>query len=286
MTNHIPALDLAAVAPRPPAPQAELASGSRAAAVKLVDVAKSFHTRCVLRQVDLSIEPQEFVALVGRSGCGKSTLLRLIAGLIPPTSGRVYIDGQPLAGINPRARMMFQDARLLPWVRVADNVALAARDQPAVAVEQALQMVQLADRGQDWPLTLSGGQRQRVALARALIGRPPLLLLDEPLGALDALTRIEMQLLIDRLWQQHPCTAVLVTHDIEEAVLLANRILIVEDGTISKEFAVDLPRPRARLQPAFQQLVAHVLTHVLRTSVTASETPGPPMDRDIARGSR
>ncbi len=162
--------------------------------------------------------------------------------------------------------MMFQDARLLPWLRVADNVAIGAGGKNAASVEHALAMVQLAERAPDWPGTLSGGQRQRVALARALVGRPPLLLLDEPLGALDALTRIEMQQLIYSLWQQHPCTAVLVTHDIEEAVMLADRIIILEHGTIRDEFAVDLPRPRDRADARFQQLATRVLERVLRPS--------------------
>lgn len=275
MTNHIRPLDDEAVTLPLRADVAEFANAGSAADVNLISVSKSFDTRSVLREVDLMIDRQEFVALVGRSGCGKSTLLRLIAGLIRPTTGRIYIDGTLLAGVNPRARMMFQDARLLPWLRVADNVALGARDQPAAAVEEALAMVQLADRGRDWPMTLSGGQRQRVALARAVIGRPPLLLLDEPLGALDALTRIEMQQLIYSLWQQYPSTAVLVTHDIEEAVLLANRILIIEHGTVRDEFVVDLPRPRARSQPAFQQLVARVLERVFRSSVSEIGIRGP-----------
>lgn len=240
-----------------------------AADVNLVRVAKSFGDRSVLRDVDLFVDRQEFVALVGRSGCGKSTLLRLIAGLIQPSAGRVYVDGTILNGVNPRARMMFQDARLLPWLRVADNVALAAVDKDPQDVEQALQSVQLAERAREWPANLSGGQRQRVALARALICRPPLLLLDEPLGALDALTRIEMQQLIYSLWQRHPCTAVLVTHDIEEAIMLADRIIILEHGTIRDEFFVDLARPRNRADTAFQQLTARVLERVLR----ATEVP-------------
>jgi len=178
VTNHIRPLDDEAVTLPLRADVAEFANAGSAADVNLISVSKSFDTRSVLREVDLMIDRQEFVALVGRSGCGKSTLLRLIAGLIRPTTGRIYIDGTLLAGVNPRARMMFQDARLLPWLRVADNVALGARDQPAAAVEEALAMVQLADRGRDWPMTLSGGQRQRVALARALIVQPRVLLLD------------------------------------------------------------------------------------------------------------
>jgi sulfonate transport system ATP-binding protein len=253
----------------------EVVAPRQAADVNLVRVSKSFGDRAVLRDVDLFVDRQEFVALVGRSGCGKSTLLRLIAGLITPTAGRVYVDGTLLDAVNARARMMFQDARLLPWLSVADNVALAASGQAAGAVEHALEMVQLAERARDWPGTLSGGQRQRVALARALVGRPPLLLLDEPLGALDALTRIDMQQLIYSLWRQHPCTAVLVTHDIEEAIMLADRVIILEHGTIRDEFAVDLPRPRDRADAGFQQLATRVLDRVLRPS-SAEIGPGRP----------
>ncbi|HVU85716.1 MAG TPA: ATP-binding cassette domain-containing protein [Pirellulales bacterium] len=254
---------------------------NQAADVSLVSVAKSFGPRAVLRDIDLFIGRQEFVALVGRSGCGKSTLLRLIAGLISPSSGRVYVDGTILSGVNPRARMMFQDARLLPWLRVADNVALATADKNPIGVQQALESVQLAERARDWPATLSGGQRQRVALARALIGRPPLLLLDEPLGALDALTRIEMQQLIYSLWEQHPCTTVLVTHDIEEAVTLADRVIILEHGTIRDEFPVDLPRPRDRANARFQQLSTRVLERVLRPSSVESYLNPPHLPRAL-----
>jgi sulfonate transport system ATP-binding protein len=167
-------------------------------ALRLRGVAKSFGTRHVLQQLDLHVAPGEFVALVGRSGCGKSTLLRLIAGLDTPSAGEVD------AGVAHERRLMFQDARLLPWKRVVDNVALglAGRDAKDRAME-ALAQVGLAGRGGDWPATLSGGQRQRVALARALVHRPRLLLLDEPLGALDALTRLEMHRLIEQLWRRH-----------------------------------------------------------------------------------
>jgi sulfonate transport system ATP-binding protein len=269
--------------PRPAAGDSPLALPLRVAAssretsadVSLVRAGKSFGSRVVLEDVDLFVDRQEFVALVGRSGCGKSTLLRLIAGLTLPTAGRVYIDGELLTGINPRARIMFQDARLLPWLRVADNVAIGARGSDATAVEHALGLVQLADRARDWPVMLSGGQRQRVALARALVGRPPLLLLDEPLGALDALTRIEMQQLIYALWHQQKCTAVLVTHDIEEAVTLADRIVVLEHGTIRGEFAVDLPRPRDRADARFQQLAMQVLARVLRPPSAAGHPDAP-----------
>jgi sulfonate transport system ATP-binding protein len=238
-------------------------SNPRGAAVDLVGVFKSFGATTVLRELDLQVAAGQFVALVGRSGCGKSTLLRLIAGLELPTSGRLLVNGLSLQGLNRQARMMFQDARLLPWMRVAENVAVGQGGRLDETVRAALDRVNLGHRAGDWPAVLSGGQRQRVALARALVGNPPLLLLDEPLGALDALTRMEMQSLIHDLWWGSDRTAILVTHDIEEAVLLADRVLLLDDGQIQDEFTVDLPRPRTRTSTGFQNLVRCVLDRVL-----------------------
>jgi sulfonate transport system ATP-binding protein len=233
---------------------------SRGLALRLQGVGKSYGAREVLRGIDLQIEPGEFVAIVGRSGCGKSTLLRLVAGLEEASSGVLTLDG-------PRddVRVMFQDARLLPWKRVADNIALGLKggDAPARA-RGALAQVGLADRAHDWPAVLSGGQRQRVALARALVHAPRLLLLDEPLGALDALTRIEMQRQIEALWREHGFTALLVTHDVGEAVALADRVLLIEDGAIALDLRIDLPRPRSRGNPAFAALEDRVLQRVLQ----------------------
>ncbi len=227
-------------------------------ALQLRGVAKSFGARHVLTELDLNVAPGEFVALVGRSGCGKSTLLRLIAGLDAPTAGRID------AGVAEERRLMFQDARLLPWKRVVDNVALGleGRDGKDRAME-ALSQVGLAGRGGDWPATLSGGQRQRVALARALVHRPRLLLLDEPLGALDALTRLEMHRLIEQLWRRHGFTALLVTHDVAEAVALADRVLLIDRGGIALDATVALPRPRSRTAAGFAELEERVLRHIV-----------------------
>ena len=185
----------------------------------------------------MTIAPGEFVAIVGQSGCGKSTLLRLMAGLETPSSGEVTLAGEEPAAGRPLVRMMFQDARLLPWRRVLANVALGLPRERREEAKGALAEVGLAERGGDWPSILSGGQRQRVALARALASRPNVLLLDEPLGALDALTRLEMQGLIERVWQEHGFTAVLVTHDVEEAVALADRIIVLAEGTVALDYA-------------------------------------------------
>src|SRR5439155_391770 len=200
-----------------------------------------------------------------RSGCGKSTLLRLVAGLERSDGGRIRIDGDAPDATADTARLMFQDARLLPWQRVLDNVALGLSGADArERAREALAQVGLADREHDWPAVLSGGQRQRVALARALVHRPRLLLLDEPLGALDALTRIEMQGLIERLWREHGFTALLVTHDVAEAVALADRVLLVEDQRIAFDEHVPLARPRSRSSAAWAAFEDRVLQRVLR----------------------
>jgi sulfonate transport system ATP-binding protein len=200
----------------------------------------------VLRSLDLEIKPGEFIAVVGRSGCGKSTLLRLAAGLEQPSDGAIQVDGKPVTGIHADTRVLFQDARLLPWKRVIDNVRIGVRSGSHELAQAALAQVGLADRAGEWPAVLSGGQRQRVALARALAGEPRLLLLDEPLGALDALTRIEMQQLIERLWAEQRFTAILVTHDVGEAVALADRVVLVEEGRITLDVRITLQRPREK----------------------------------------
>jgi sulfonate transport system ATP-binding protein len=231
----------------------------RGVAVSVQGLGKSYGSRQVLRGVDLALGAGEFVAVVGRSGCGKSTLLRIIAGLEEPGAGAVQFgDG----GARPETRVMFQEARLLPWKRVADNVALGL--PRGFDAGPALQQVGLQARAQEWPAVLSGGQRQRVALARALVHDPQLLLLDEPLGALDALTRIEMQQMIERLWQSRGFTALLVTHDVQEAVALADRVVLIEDGAISMDCRIDLPRPRSRGNPRFAELEEEILARVLQ----------------------
>lgn len=229
-------------------------------------LAKRFGERAVLHDLDLDIPAGQFVAIVGRSGCGKSTLLRLLAGLDETSGGTIELDGADQTADQGDVRIMFQEARLLPWRTVLQNVALGLTGDKAEIKErarQALAQVGLADRADEWPSRLSGGQRQRVALARALIHRPRLLLLDEPLGALDALTRIEMQRLIEQLWRQHGFTAVLVTHDVSEAVALADRILLVEGGRITLDEPVALARPREHGEPRFAALESRVLKRLM-----------------------
>ncbi|MGF6920733.1 ATP-binding cassette domain-containing protein [Paraburkholderia sp. 40] len=233
-------------------------------AVQLRGVGKRYGEREVLSGFDLSIERGSFVAIVGRSGCGKSTLLRLVAGLEEASSG--VLEKRAGNGGPLDTRIMFQDARLLPWKSVLQNVMLGlgrgARDDARAVLAE----VGLLERANDWPAQLSGGQRQRVALARALVHRPQLLLLDEPLGALDALTRIEMHTLIERLWREHRFTALLVTHDVHEAVALGDRILLIEEGRIALDQPVALARPRARASAGFAALEDHVLQRVLKNA--------------------
>lgn len=227
-------------------------------------VSKHYAENIVLNQLDLHIPAGQFVAVVGRSGGGKSTLLRLLAGLETPTAGDVLAGTTPLAEIQDDTRMMFQDARLLPWKSVIDNVGLGLKGQWRDAARQALAAVGLENRAGEWPAALSGGQKQRVALARALIHRPGLLLLDEPLGALDALTRLEMQDLIVSLWLKHGFTVLLVTHDVSEAVAMADRVLLIEEGKIGLDLTVDIPRPRRLGSVRLAELEAEVLQRVMQ----------------------
>lgn len=231
--------------------------------LKLLDLSKTFGSVPVLKTVDLEVSPGEFIAIVGRSGCGKSTLLRLIAGLETPSTGGVLLDEEPLRHLNRSVRVMFQDARLLQWKRVLENVGLGLKNDWRTKAEWALEQVGLLERAKYYPAVLSGGQRQRVALARALVSQPRLLLLDEPLGALDALTRIEMQRLIEELWQEQQFTSLLVTHDVEEAIALADRVLLIEAGEIALDMAVKLPRPRARGSAVFAEIKEAVLERVM-----------------------
>jgi sulfonate transport system ATP-binding protein len=226
-------------------------------------LSKRFGEREVLRNTELVIEPGEFVAIVGRSGCGKSTLLRLIAGLDEPSAGTLRIEGEEVAGLSEDTRIMFQDSRLLPWRRVWDNVTLGLPAALRPRATRVLEQVGLGDRGPDWPARLSGGQRQRVSLARALVHNPRLLLLDEPLGALDALTRIEMHQLIEGLWQRNGFTALLVTHDVQEAVALADRVILIEEGRIALDERIPLARPRVH-DSAFAALEKRILDRVLQ----------------------
>jgi sulfonate transport system ATP-binding protein len=246
---------------------------SRGLALTIRDLHKSFGDHEVLRGIDLHIPAGQFVAVVGRSGCGKSTLLRLIAGLETIDAGTVSFSEQP----RPEdVRVMFQEPRLLPWARVLSNVEVGlGRDRASADAQtraaSALDEVGLGDRRGQWPAVLSGGQKQRVALARALVSRPRVLAFDEPLGALDALTRISMQRLLERVWRDQAFTAILVTHDVSEAVALADRVLVIEDGRIAHDIDVDIPRPRRRGSADLAALEGSILRELLQSADEASD---------------
>lgn len=208
---------------------------------RLSNVDKWYGNRQVLHGVSLEISTHEIVALVGRSGCGKSTVLRVLAGLSPDHTGRREVAGAPAVA--------FQEPRLLPWRDVLTNVLYGLNrtalphDAARKRSEQALAEIGLADHSSAWPRTLSGGQAQRVSLARALVAEPRLLLLDEPFGALDALTRLSMRALLLELWRHHGFGVLLVTHDVDEAIELADRVLVLEDGRVGHAIEIEQPRP-------------------------------------------
>lgn len=225
-------------------------SGRKAgAAIRIEGLSKSFGDVPVLKGLDLDVPAGQFLAIVGKSGCGKSTLLRLLAGLDEPTSGTIRFNPADDPNRNTNARIVFQEPRLLPWGRVADNVAVGlgegvGKGEARAKAIEALDAVQLAEKAAEWPARLSGGQRQRAALARALVSQPDFLALDEPLGALDALTRITMQGLVEQVWAEQGFTALFVTHDVTEAVVLADRVIVLDEGRIALDVAVPQDRPR------------------------------------------
>ncbi|AXI70344.1 ABC transporter ATP-binding protein [Streptomyces cavourensis] len=230
-------------------------AGEPEAAVRVEGLTRAFDGRAVIDDLDLTLKAGESTALLGRSGCGKSTLLRVLAGLDREMAGTVLV---------PRRRAVaFQAPRLMPWKRVWRNVLLGLPGKPERALaEKALAEVGLTDRAGAWPKTLSGGEAQRASLARALVRDPDLLLLDEPFGALDALTRIKAQQLVAELWQRRGCAILLVTHDVDEALLLADRVLVMRDGRIAYDTPVGLDRPRGVGAPGFTGLRARLLSEL------------------------
>jgi sulfonate transport system ATP-binding protein len=234
-----------AVVPPGPAPGLPPSTGHNG--VRVRGLHRAFDGRAVLENVELDIAPGEFVALLGPSGSGKSTLLRAVGGLDTEAEGEIDVPG--------RVATVFQEHRLLPWERVWRNVTLGLgggrlRERAVAALEE----VGLTARADAWPGTLSGGEAQRVALARALVRTPQLLLLDEPFASLDALTRLKAQHLVERLWEQHRPSVLLVTHDVEEALLLADRAVLLGGRAVAQEFVVDIPRPRPLDHPRFVEL--------------------------------
>ena len=253
-----------AVAPEP---------ARRAFSVALEHVGKAFGTHHVLHDVDLTARPGEVVAVLGPSGCGKSTLLRAAAGLDTASSGRVLIDGTPVSGIDPRCAVAFQEPRLLPWRSVRENVRLGlpaglGRAEGDAVVDDLLRLVGLGAHAGHRPRQISGGMAQRASLARALARNPGVLLLDEPFGALDALTRLKMQDLLLTVHAAQPTTVLLVTHDVDEALQLADRIVVLgrtgptAPASISTVLAVPGRRPRDRASEVLAELRVQLLGHL------------------------
>ena len=226
----------------------------------------------VLQRIGLEIARGEFLGIVGASGCGKSTLLRLIAGLDDRFDGDILIEGRPVAGPGVERSLVFQDHRLFPWLSVTDNIALGldsldlSRRERASRIDEQLELVGLTGFAKAYPHQLSGGMAQRAAIARALVSRPDILLMDEPFGALDSITRAHMQEELLRIWHERRVTVVIVTHDVDEAVFLGDRVAVMEPrpGRVQSVIDVDLPRPRERTGAAFNQIKQRVLAQLKR----------------------
>lgn len=229
-----------------------------------------------LEGITFTIDAGEIVAVVGGSGCGKSTLLRAIGGLDLASKGRVTLDGEVVSAPHPKIGIVFQEARLLPWLKIAGNVGFGLADLPRAQREEkvraALARVGLSDKAGVWPRELSGGQAQRAAIARALVAQPELILMDEPFSALDALTRVDLQDHLLDLWADSRPTLLLVTHDVDEAIVLADRIMVMRPrpGRIMSEIVVDLPRPRDRQSSAFDKVRRRVLAALDRSMAPAA----------------
>ncbi|MBV9389855.1 MAG: ABC transporter ATP-binding protein [Chroococcidiopsidaceae cyanobacterium CP_BM_ER_R8_30] len=227
--------------------------------LKINSVSKQFNNRfTALESIDLQVYPGEIISIVGTSGCGKSTLLRIISGLDFPTSGSVYIHDQPITAPHPEIGIIFQEPRLMPWLNVWENVQFGLYNQSKAGKERVTQetlaKVGLTEFSELLPRELSGGMAQRVAIARALVTKPSILLLDEPFSALDAFTRLKMQEHLLKLWEYDRPTMILVTHDIEEALVLSDRAIVMRGnpGHIHQDFTLNLPRPRKRTDTNFQ----------------------------------
>ena len=232
--------------------------------LKLEDVSKSFakvetdEVTHALTSVTTSMESGEFISLVGPSGCGKSTMLRLVAGLIKPTTGKLTVNGKEIGDPGPDRGMMFQKATLFPWLTVYDNIAFSLKMQGKLKgnedkVENMIKVIGLEGFRNDYPGQLSGGMAQRVALVRSLINEPPILLLDEPLGALDAFTRMNMQDEILKIWQEKQQLAIMVTHDVDEAIYMGTRVLVMDahPGRVIADIKIEQPFPRDRSSREF-----------------------------------
>jgi sulfonate transport system ATP-binding protein len=248
--------------------------------IRLSGVSKRFATGLLaVTGVDLTVEASEIVAVIGPSGCGKSTVLRLIAGLDSPTSGSVHVAGRHVEGPSRSVGVVFQEPRLMPWLSVERNVSFGLHgEETAGPVAEALERVGLEEFADALPKELSGGMAQRTAIARALVTKPPVLLLDEPFSSLDAFTRIDLQEHLLEVWGWYRPTMFLVTHDIDEALVLADRVVVFggQPGTIEAEITVDLPRPRDRTDLAFHAFQDRAMKELGRSSRDRPERVRPP----------
>jgi sulfonate transport system ATP-binding protein len=244
-----------------------------------------------LENFSLDVKPGEIVAIVGGSGCGKSTLLRAISGLDVPSTGAVVLDGETIRSPNAKIGVIFQEPRLLPWLSVAENVGFGLADRPAAErkerVAASLARVGLTDKAGVWPRELSGGQAQRVSIARALIMRPEVLLLDEPFSALDAFTRIDLQDHLLNLWADTKPTLIVVTHDVDESIVLADRVVVMRPmpGRMQEEIAIDLPRPRDRQSAAFDFAKRRVMAALDRSRGQDAPDIAPEIDANAGAAS-
>lgn len=260
---------------------------AQAGALEIKQLSKHYEVKgeplAVLQEIELTVKPGEFVSIVGSSGCGKSTLLRLLVGLEQDYEGALLLDGQRIAGTSLDRGIVFQEHRLFPWLTVTQNIALGllnstlSQAERERSITEHIALVGLQGFESAYPHQLSGGMSQRVAIARALVNRPRVLLLDEPFGALDALTRAHLQQELVRIWAAEGITAILVTHDVEEAVFLADRVVVMEPrpGRIRRTVAVDLPRPRDRASAAFAAIKDDVLQEFGGHGPTPSPRPAP-----------
>jgi sulfonate transport system ATP-binding protein len=250
--------------------------------IEIQEVSKTFTLEGksipALGHINISIRSGEFVSIVGKSGCGKSTLLRIISGLENASTGQVLIGDRRVERASVMTGLVFQEPRLFPWLTVAQNIEFGihgelSRDERRQAVSQHIDLVGLNGFAKAYPRQLSGGMQQRVSIARSLINKPGVLLLDEPFGALDALTRINMQNEVLRIWQSYDATMALVTHDVDEAIFLSDRIFVMSErpGTISKVIDVDIPRPRERSGARFMEIRREIFTMFFTNSAISIE---------------
>jgi ABC-type nitrate/sulfonate/bicarbonate transport system ATPase subunit len=262
---------------------------SQSAVIDIRDVSKQYTVKNevlpVLDHLSLSINPGEFLSIVGASGCGKSTLLRLLVGLDREYQGEIQVGGRPVVGTSLDRGIVFQEHRLFPWLTIEQNIGLGlenstwSTDKKKQAIKEHVELVGLTGFEQAYPHQLSGGMAQRAAIARGLVNQPSILLLDEPFGALDALTRSRLQGELQRIWQREKITMILVTHDVDEAVYLGDRVVVMQPrpGRIRKILSVDVPHPRDRRDPLLKALTEEVRGEILQV------TPDTVSDRHAQR---